>query len=74
MLSPKPLLLIHGLDDIRLSPDCSRQLHRMAGEPKTLVLLEGATHSLRQRREEVRRMLLDWMTKHLLAGQAEHRS
>ena len=59
-LAPVPLLLIHGLDDIRLSPDCSRILYRMAGEPKRIELLEGARHSLRQRREEVRSMLIEW--------------
>jgi hypothetical protein len=40
-------------------------LHRLAGEPKRLVLLEGATHSLRQRREEVRRLLVDWFVETL---------
>jgi pimeloyl-ACP methyl ester carboxylesterase len=67
LLAPKPLLLVHGLEDIRLSPDCSRMLHRMAGEPKRLVLLEGATHSLRQRREDVRRLLVEWFNEHLAA-------
>jgi len=65
-LAPRPLLLIHGLDDIRLSPDCSRLLYRMAGEPKRLVLLEGARHSLRQSREEVRTLLVDWFTETLV--------
>ncbi len=64
-LAPVPLLLIHGLDDIRLSPDCSRMLYELAGEPKRIELLEGARHSLRQRREDVRRMLLDWFTETL---------
>jgi alpha/beta superfamily hydrolase len=59
-LAPTPLLLIHGLDDIRLSPDCSRLLYSLAGEPRELVLLEGATHSLRQRHPEVRAMLVEW--------------
>ena len=64
-LAPVPLLLVHGLDDIRLSPDCSRMLYELAGEPKRLELLEGARHSLRQRREDVRRLLLDWFTETL---------
>lgn len=64
-LAPRPLLLIHGLDDIRLSADCSRLLYRMAGEPKRLELLEGARHSLRQSREEVRRLLREWFTETL---------
>lgn len=61
-LAPTPLLLVHGLADIRLPPDCSRLLHDLAGNPKRLELFEGATHSLRQRREEVRALLLDWFT------------
>ena len=66
-LAPTPLLLVHGLADDRLPPDCSRLLHEMAGEPKRLELFEGATHSLRQRREEVRTLVLDWFTE-TLAG------
>lgn len=59
-LAPVPLLLIHGLEDIRLSPDCSRWLYAMAGEPRRLELLEGATHSLRQRHDDVRDLLVEW--------------
>jgi alpha/beta superfamily hydrolase len=65
MLAPRPVLLIHGLDDIRLSPDCSRYLYRLAGEPKKLILLAGARHSLRQSREEVRAAVRDWLLEHL---------
>jgi pimeloyl-ACP methyl ester carboxylesterase len=64
-LAPRPLLLIHGLDDIRLSPDCSRYVHAIAGEPKRLVLIPGARHSLRQASEEVRRLVRDWLAEHL---------
>jgi len=54
LLAPRPVLLIHGREDIRLAPVCSEMLHDAAGEPKELVILDGATHSLRQAREEVR--------------------
>lgn len=64
-LAPRPLLLIHGLDDVRLSPDCSRLLYSLAGEPKELVLLESATHSLRQRHSEVRELLVEWFVRTL---------
>ena len=64
-LSPRPILLIHGLADIRLSPDCSRQLYELAREPKRLVLFEDATHSLRQRREELRKLLAAWFVETL---------
>lgn len=64
-VAPRPLLLIHGAEDRRLPPDCSRYVHRMAGEPKQLVILPGARHSLRQRREDLRRMLVGWLRKRL---------
>ena len=35
-------------------------LYEMAGEPRSLVLIEGATHSLRQAREGVRTRVLDF--------------
>lgn len=66
LVSPRPLLLIHGLADVRLDAECSRMLHRLAGEPKELVLLEGATHSLRQRREDVRALVRQWFRQTLL--------
>jgi pimeloyl-ACP methyl ester carboxylesterase len=64
-VAPVPLLLVHGLDDIRLSPDCSRWLYAMAGEPRRLELLEGATHSLRQRHDDVRALLVEWFAETL---------
>ncbi len=68
LLAPRPLLFVHGLADQRLSPDCSRMLHDAAGEPKRLVLYEGATHSLRQRRDELRRLLVDWFRDTLVVA------
>ncbi len=66
ILAPRcAALFIHGLDDIRLSPDCSRLLYRLAGEPKRLELLEGGRHSLRQCREEVRSLVLGWFEETL---------
>ena len=60
-LAPRPLLLIHGLADWRLPPQLSQQVHQMADEPKTLHMLEGATHSLRQQAQTVRTLLIDWL-------------
>lgn len=61
LVAPRPLLLIHGLDDVRLSPRCSQLLYGMAGDPRSLVLIPGATHSLRQAREEVRTRILEFV-------------
>jgi dienelactone hydrolase len=64
-VAPRPLLIIHGEQDQRLPPDCSRYVYRIAGEPKELVILPGARHSLRQRREELRRLLRRWLVEKL---------
>jgi pimeloyl-ACP methyl ester carboxylesterase len=64
-VAPRPLLIIHGAEDRRLPPDCSRYVYRMAGEPKELVILPGARHSLRQRRQELRRLLRRWLVEKL---------
>lgn len=64
-LAPRPVLLVHGLADVRLPAACSRQLYTLAGEPKRLELIPGATHSLRQAREQVRKLLLEWFVETL---------
>lgn len=64
-VAPRPMLIVHGEQDRRLPPECSRYVYRMAGEPKELVMLPGARHSLRQRREELRRLLRRWLVEKL---------
>lgn len=64
-VSPRPLLLVHGELDRRLPPECSRYVYSRAGEPKELVVLPGAKHSLRQRREELRALLRAWLREKL---------
>ncbi len=73
LVAPRPLLLVHGAEDRRLSPQCSRQVYVWAQEPKELVILEGAKHSLRQRREELRRMLVVWLRERLATGASPRR-
>jgi len=64
-IAPRPILLVHGELDRRLPPECSRYVYERAGEPKELVILRGAKHSLRQRREELRQLLREWLVAHL---------
>lgn len=66
-LTGRPLLLVHGLADWRLPARLSEWVHAQAGEPKRLELLEGATHSLRQRRAEVLEILREWLSEVLRA-------
>lgn len=65
MIAPRPILLIHGAADARLAPVCSQLLYEAAGEPRELLIIEGATHSLRQAREEVRRRVREFACRAL---------
>ena len=62
---------MHGLDDTRLPPRLSQFVYQEAAEPKSLHLLEGATHSLRQRRDELWAILTDWIETTLGAPAAD---
>lgn len=64
-VSPRPLLLVHGQADDRLPPRSSQNIYDRAREPKQLVFLPGARHSLRQRREELRQLLRGWLVDKL---------
>lgn len=66
-ISPRPLLLIHGQDDQRLPPSCSEYIYARAGQPKELVILPGARHSLRQKREEVFALVRGWLLREMRA-------
>ena len=61
LVSPRPLLLAHGTADTRLPPHCSETIHSWAGEPKELVLYEGAGHGLAECKDEIRTMLRGWL-------------
>lgn len=43
-ISPRPLLLIHGLSDTLIPPDQARRNFAAAQKPKTLWLVPGANH------------------------------
>ena len=60
-LPPRPLLLVHGAADWRLPPRLSEWVYAQALEPKALHILPEATHSLRQRRDELWEILIEWL-------------
>ncbi|MDE2967093.1 MAG: alpha/beta fold hydrolase [Chloroflexota bacterium] len=62
-LAPRPLLLIHGGADWRLPPRLSEWVYSIAGEGRELQIMDGATHSLRQRRDDLWVLLLDWVDR-----------
>jgi dipeptidyl aminopeptidase/acylaminoacyl peptidase len=52
-ISPRPVLLIHGIDDQRITQSQAMDLFDAANEPKCMWMVEGASHA------EVRDPLLD---------------
>ena len=64
------LLLVHGTGDRVLPDACSRHLHRIAGEPKRLVLLPGAGHVLDEAAGEVAAEVRAWILERLLPPRA----
>jgi pimeloyl-ACP methyl ester carboxylesterase len=61
LLSPKPLLVVHGKGDTRLPYTCGVQIHEWARDPKELVLYDGAEHRLEECAEELEALLQEWI-------------
>jgi len=59
-ISPRPVLFVHGTQDEVVPLDHSRRLYEMAGEPKQLVVIDGAGHRLR-REDGAVVAVLDWL-------------
>jgi putative redox protein len=45
-ISPRPMLIVHGTDDVGVPLAGVKRLYELAGEPKELVVVEGADHNL----------------------------
>ena len=62
-ISPRPLLLVHGSQDELVDVSEAYRLYAKAGEPKRLVIVEGAGHRLR-RNDEAMAKVLGWLKAH----------
>jgi len=62
-ISPRPLLLVHGSKDETVEVSQAHKLYAQAGEPKQLVIVEGAGHRLRQN-DEAMAIVLGWLKSH----------
>ena len=54
-------ILIHGDEDIVLTPQCSQTIFDWAEDPKKLVLINGAGHSFRETEEELTETVEKWI-------------
>jgi fermentation-respiration switch protein FrsA (DUF1100 family) len=66
-IAPRPLLLVHGSRDETVDVSHARQLYEKAGDPKQLVIIDGAGHRLR-REERAISQVIGWLEKHCRAS------
>lgn len=59
-ISPRNLLLVHGSDDEVVDLSHAHRLYERAGEPKQLLVIDGAGHRLR-RDERAVKPVIDWL-------------
>jgi fermentation-respiration switch protein FrsA (DUF1100 family) len=64
-ISPRPMLIVHGTDDLGIPLAGVKRLYELAGEPKDLVVVEGADHNLSDPRtyEITVKTVVDWLSK-----------
>lgn len=64
-ISPRSMLIVHGTDDEGIPLAGVKRLYELAGEPKDLVIVEGADHNLSDPRvyEITVKTIVDWFVK-----------
>ena len=69
-ISPTPVLIVHGDQDIYFPPDHGQQLYDAAGEPKELWLLPGFGHAERHTDDALVDRIAAWADKASAVAQA----
>lgn len=64
-ISPRPLLLVHGMEDNTIEYIASQILYDKAGDPKEVVFIDGAGHGFREKPEELTEILRRWLVAHI---------
>jgi len=64
-LAPRSLLLVHGSKDELVDVSHAYELYARAGEPKQIIIVDGAGHRLRQN-EGAMAIVIDWLKSQLL--------
>ena len=63
-IAPRPLLLVHGSKDETVDVSHAYRLYERAGEPKKIIIVDGAEHRLRQNDRAIA-IVLDWLKSHI---------
>jgi len=59
-IAPRPLLLVHGSGDEMVDISHAHRLYDRAGEPKQIIIVNGAGHRLRQD-DRAMMIVIDWL-------------
>ena len=62
-VAPRPILLVHGSNDETVEVSHAHWLYDRAGEPKQIVVVDGAEHTLRQN-DKAMAIVIDWLKSH----------
>ncbi len=66
-IAPRPLLLVHGSQDETVEVGHAHKLYARAGEPKQMIIVDGAGHRLRQN-DKAMAIVIDWLKSHAHTG------
>jgi putative redox protein len=64
LLSPRPLLVVHGEDDSVVPLAAAKIILAAAGEPKALKIIPGADHQYTGHYQEVWKTFFSWLRSH----------
>jgi len=62
-IAPRPLLLVHGSQDETVEVSHAHKLYDRAGEPKQVIIVDGAGHRLRQN-DRAMAIVIGWLKSH----------
>lgn len=63
-IAPRPLLLVHGSQDEVVAVTHAYKLFDRAGEPKQIIIIDGAEHRLRPN-DRAMAIVIDWLKSHV---------
>lgn len=62
-IAPRSLLLVHGDQDEMVDVSHAYRLYDSAGEPKQIIIVDGARHRLREN-DRAMALVIDWLKSH----------
>jgi len=65
LITPRPLLIIHGNDDEVVPPGNAQAIFNAAAPPKKIKFIPGADHRFTGQHEKVWQILLNWLEDYL---------